>query len=240
MSEPASAPVRTEAMPAAKPRDAATLLLMDTTGGRLRLLFGRRRKTQAFAPDMYVFPGGSVDVADSNLTPSVGLSPEDSARLLQKIEGPTGPTRALSYPLAAIRETFEETGLLLGRSCDRLPVPPSEGWRRFLGHGQEPDIGALTFIARAITPPGRTRRFDARFFCAPVSAVTVQTGVTDEEFVELVWATLDEARALNLHGMTREILDVLEARLDGRFMPKSGVPIPFYFDRDGQWCQEWI
>lgn len=223
-----------------RPRDAASLVIMDAEGGKLRILFGRRRAEQAFAPSKVVFPGGSYDDADGELALDRPLDPLEEARLLAEMRGSVTQGRARGLALAAIRETYEETGLLIGRRSASLPEPTSDGWSRFLAHGFTPAVEALTFFARAITPPGRTRRFDARFFCVPASAIALRTGHTDEEFAELLWATIEEARALNLHSMTNAVLEDLQARLDGSLRPIADAPVPFYFMKRGEWCRELI
>jgi 8-oxo-dGTP pyrophosphatase MutT (NUDIX family) len=117
--------------------------------------------------------------------------------------------------LAAIRETFEETGLAVGVTDVGAPQDtPSADWARFAATGVFPALDGLDFLARAITPPGRTRRFDARFFIADAALIAHEVkGVVgpEAELVELVWKTLDEALAIDIPNITRLVLGDLAA-----------------------------
>jgi 8-oxo-dGTP pyrophosphatase MutT (NUDIX family) len=145
-------------------------------------------------------------------------------------------SRARAFALAAIRETFEETGLMLGARRERGPARVPEGvWGEFAQHGFYPDLGAVHFIARAITPPGRSRRFDARFFCADVSAIAhrVENVIHEEaELVELVWLPITEAKTIDMPGITSNILDELQARTAAGL--GHDLPVPIYRMRHGK------
>ena len=109
--------------------------------------------------------------------------------------------RARGLALAAIRETFEETGLILGARRDDAPPAPDGSWAEFAQAGFYPDLSSLHFVARAITPSRRTRRFDTRFFAVDASAIAhrVDNVVHPEaELVELVWLPIAEARNLDM------------------------------------------
>ena len=96
------------------------------------------------------------------------------------------------WPIAAIREACEETGLCLGRKVEK-PAKLEGAWKPFAEAGLLPDPSSLFLIARAITPPGRVRRFDTRFFTADASAIAHRVeGVihADAELVELVWVEI--------------------------------------------------
>jgi 8-oxo-dGTP pyrophosphatase MutT (NUDIX family) len=135
--------------------------------------------------------------------------------------------RALA--LAAIRETFEETGLLLAQPVAGLAAGRGI-WRDFRALGMLPDLAPLQFVARAITPPGRTRRFDARFFVADArSLVSVDPGTGSGELDELAWFDWDSALGLDLPSITRAILHEVAVRL-----VEPDRPIPFHsFGRAG-------
>ncbi len=80
-------------------------------------------------------------------------------------------------------------------------------WQKFFEHGVAPRLDTMEFIARAITPPNRTRRFDARFFMADASAIAHTLDVRDnDELLTPCWLTLPEARALDLPSITRVVL----------------------------------
>ena len=108
--------------------------------------------------------------------------------------------RALA--LAAIREMYEETGILFGSRAYGPPEKiPNAGWEAFRELGVLPDLEALQLVARAITPSKRTRRFDTRFFAVDRRAIGhVNEGTVgpQSELVELAWVTFTQARALDL------------------------------------------
>ena len=137
--------------------------------------------------------------------------------------------RARALALAAIRETFEETGLLLGARATRPRAAPDGAWSAFAQHRVLPDLRNIHFIARAITPPGRPRRFDTRFFTVDASAIAHRIeGVTgpDAELVELVWMPITEAKQLDMPTVTGVMLEELEARIAAGF--GHDLPVPFY------------
>ena len=174
---------------ALRPKDAATLLLYRGDGDDVRVLLGQRHHGHIFMPNAYVFPGGRVNPSDSRVVPDSALRDDVAGRL----ERSATPARARAIAVAAIRETYEETGLL---------IAAGEGdggeWHNKIG----PKLGALDYFFRAITPPNRVRRFDARFFCADASAAQGKLG-GDGELTNLAWFSLDEIRDLEMAGITR-------------------------------------
>lgn len=226
--------------PNMRPKDAASLLIVDGSDGTPRVLIGRRHAKQKFVPNKYVFPGGRVEQADSRIAPDDELAGSEMAKLLHDMKGKASPVRARALALAAIRETFEETGLLIGKQASVAPASRSETWRTFFEHGVVPQLSNLTFIARAITPPRRPRRYDTRFFLVSAEQVVRRVGEGDGEFTELHWVTFEEARLFDLHAMTRTILDDLAERLDSSLKPRNDVPVPYYFSRNGLFLRELI
>jgi 8-oxo-dGTP pyrophosphatase MutT (NUDIX family) len=224
--------------PNLRPKDAATLILIDRRGGDPKVLMGRRHPGHVFMPGMFVFPGGRADAGDRRMVAAGALHRRAEAALNARTERPS-PRRGRALALAAIRETFEETGLLLGiREPGPLRVPDGT-WAAFGEHGVVPDLGALQLVARAITPPGRPRRFDTRFFAADRNAVAAEvTGMTgpDSEFIELVWVTLAEAPDLPCPAITQVILEELRDRLAAGF--SQDLPIPFYYERRRRFVRE--
>src|SRR5690349_24741432 len=97
-----------------RPRDAATLILIDRSGGKPKVLVGRRHDKVVFMPGKFVFPGGRVDKADNRVPVAAPITPELEANLLKGSPKIT-PGRARALANAAIREACEETGLCLGR-----------------------------------------------------------------------------------------------------------------------------
>lgn len=216
-------------------RDAATVLVIrrDGPGGAPSVLMGQRGATAAFMPSKFVFPGGAVDPGDGAV-PMAGALPEPCAgRLAATIASPSGAGNGHAPALfaAALREMWEETGLRLsapGAWAD--PVP--QDWRGFAEGGHLPDPAGLTYIFRAITPPGRPRRFDARFFVADAARIS---GDPDdfsgacEELSHLHWVPMAEARRLDLPFITEVVLAEAMA-LAERGGPPESVP---FFDNSG-------
>jgi 8-oxo-dGTP pyrophosphatase MutT (NUDIX family) len=214
--------------PYRRPKDAATLILVDRSTKPAKVLVGKRHDKVVFQPGKFVFPGGSVDRSDNRVPVAAPIPAELEANLL-KGRPKIAPARARSLAIAAIREAAEETGLCLGRKSNgaaKLNGP----WKPFGEAGLLPDPSGLFLIARAITPPGRVRRFDTRFFTADASSITHKVeGVihADAELVELVWVELGSTPLSDLHPMTRKVLSELETRLaEGPL--KHDAPLPFY------------
>ena len=154
---------RDTSFPDSVPRDAATLMLIDRSGADPKVLLGRRHASHKFMPGKFVFPGGRIEAADAQMSAAKELDPVTAAKVEAKPrDAQVPPPRA--FPLAAIRETFEETGLMLGVKSQQPPTAPSDEWAGFVKASIVPDLSQVHFIARAITPPKRPKRFDTRFF----------------------------------------------------------------------------
>jgi 8-oxo-dGTP pyrophosphatase MutT (NUDIX family) len=206
-----------------RPKDAATLVIVKRDAGVPRVLMGQRHGNMAFMANKYVFPGGRIDPADMRIAVPSELRPHVAARAGH---GST-PARARGLALAAIRETFEETGILIGERAGSVPRTRAPAWKKFFEHKVMPRLDTLEIIARAVTPPNRTRRFDARFFMVDAGAIVHELEELDnEELLTPAWLTLDEARALDLPSITRTVLDEVEARVSEGADPSR--PIPFY------------
>lgn len=216
--------------PVLRPKDAAALILVRRARDTIRVLMGERSQRHAFLPGRFVFPGGRLDVADQRLAVDTDLRPEVRA----KVAAGTTTSRARGLALAAVRETFEETGILVGARRAASLRTRSQAWRNFFAQGITPRLEALEFVARAITPPGRPRRFDARFFMADADeiAAALDPALASGELLTPVWLTLDEARAADVLPITRCVLDEVEARL-GAGTDASG-PVPFFIPRRGK------
>jgi 8-oxo-dGTP pyrophosphatase MutT (NUDIX family) len=225
---------------ALRPRDAATLILVERSGvGGARVLMGKRHSAHRFMPGKFVFPGGRVEPEDRRMAAADALDPAVEEKLNARVRRPS-PGFARALALAAIRETFEETGLAIGVSDRGAPErPPPGAWTRFAATGVRPSLDAIDFLARAITPPGRTRRFDARFLVidARFIAGRVDGAVhAGAELVELVWTPLDEARRLDLPTITHAALDDLKLALEGGLDRRR--PRPFYREIRGKRLRE--
>lgn len=233
-------PAKSQLKKKLKPRDAATLIIVDTSSGEPKILLGRRRMDMVFMPGRYVFPGGRVDPADKLINVHDDLSDDDRAKLLVGMKGTPSVTRARALGLAAIRETFEEAGLLIGRPTSRAAPPKAPDWASFFAHGFEPSLAPLTFFARAITPPGRPRRFDTRFFCVPADAIAHKVPIQSGELSDLEWHSLVSARSLELPNITRVILEDLGERIAANALHAPEVPVPFYHRRQGSFRRDLI
>lgn len=220
-----------------RPRDAATLILIDGNGPDAKVLMGRRHMRHAFMPGKFVFPGGRTDPADGRVATATRLHPAELAKLMANSR--ISANRAHSIALSAVRETYEEAGLLLGRSSS-FSARASD-WQGFVEHQVQPSLESLRFIARAITPPNRVRRFDTRFFAARRAdiAVALPNGPTNE-LEELVWLSLDDAKQADIPLITRTVLENLEARLREDPALSPGAPVPFYRMAHGEFCREFL
>ena len=218
-----------------RPRDAATLILLERKGDETRVLMGRRHMRHAFMPGKFVFPGGRTDPADSRIPVATGLHPAIETKIAS---GRTSPTRARAIALSAVRETYEEAGLLIGRPGAFQTAKPD--WQGFSDHNVVPSLEGLRFIARAITPPGRVRRFDTRFLAAFRDDVAVELagGGPTDELEEIMWLPLEKATEADIPTITRTILTELRTRLrdDPELSPAASVP--FYYMRHNRFQRD--
>jgi 8-oxo-dGTP pyrophosphatase MutT (NUDIX family) len=221
-------------------RNAATLIIIDRSGTEAKVLLGRRHMRHVFLPGKFVFPGGRVDAADRTMLLAKPMPPE-MTRKLQVGTKPRAESEARALALAAIRETFEETGMVIGANGPVAGSIPSGTWTNFVRTGYCPDPSALQFIARAITPLGFPRRFDARFFCVDADAIAYRLENvvhSDAELVELTWLPVATAMNLDLPIVTRLVLQELQMRLHSGL--KADLPVPFYCMRDDEFTRELI
>ena len=103
------------------------------------------------------------------------------------------------------------------------------------------DLSGLIYFARAITPPGRSRRFDSRFLVADaniVSNLDRPHPLETTELLDLKWVTLVEAMGLNLPSITRDILQLLQPFLEQNRLPPVGCPVSFHHNRGKTWQVE--
>lgn len=193
------------------PRDAATVLLVRRDGAEPRVLMGKRSGRHDFMPDKYVFPGGRVDVGDGRAPAARELRSDIAAKLAM---GTRRVPRA--FGMAAVRELQEEAGLLLGVRCEGASCPAS--FAAFQKEGALPALDGLQFLGRAITPPMRHKRFDARFFLAFAEDTLLDERPAEDgaELTDLQWVRLADARSLDLPSITRFMLSEAGSLLSGQ------------------------
>lgn len=230
--------------PYRRPKDAATLILVDRSGSVPKVLVGKRHDKVVFMPGKFVFPGGRVDATDNKI-PVAAEIPKGLEKKLIAGSPKITPARARALAVAAIREACEETGLCLGKKVARMNGAAAKltgEWKPFAEAGLLPDPSGLFLIARAITPPGRVRRFDTRFFTADASAIAHQVeGVVhaDAELVELVWVELGSQPLADAHMMTKMVLRELDQRLAAGPLSHNAV-IPFFHFYSGKMQRDTI
>lgn len=201
-----------------EPRPAATVVLIREGKSVPEVLLLRRTRTVGFVPGAFVFPGGTVDRDDASaelVERLDGISPGEAARRLGLPEGADPP--AVAYYLAAVREAFEETGILVGRTEGGSPPPGAGEMEEVLDlrealleddslfpevldrMGCRIDGNALAYVAHWITPVQEPRRYDTRFFAAVVPRGR-QAVLDEREMVEAVWVTPADALERNGRG----------------------------------------
>ena len=216
--------------PHVRPRDAATLILLRNSGASMDILMGRRSEKLAFMPGMFVFPGGRTERADLTAPRTGALHEADGRRLVSGMGARGSLRRAEALAMAAIRETQEETGLLIGRNSQAQGNTGHASWRPFAQSGILPDLAAIRYLARAITPPGRVRRFDTRFFVADADHVTNPSELIAnpaEELEEVRWIAMADMEHVLMADITRTTLGILEDRLRADPDLSRDMPVPF-------------
>lgn len=201
--------------PPVRPRDAASLVIFRrrTPGASgdlardVEVLVGRRSAHARFKPDTYVFPGGGLERADHRVRPVSALAADVVARLA--VAG--SPARAHALALAAIRETWEEVGLMFGAPGD-IGENPSASWQAFRCRGLAPALDRLTYLGRAITPSPQPIRFHARFFAAEIADLHGDPRPS-RELSDVQWVSLADTARLHLMPVTLLMLDALKRRL---------------------------
>lgn len=210
-------------------RDAASVILVRRDAAGTRVLMGMRGEKAVFMPSKYVFPGGAVDDEDATAALANPMrDPCHSRTLAEPREGSTLAPATLAA--AALRELAEETGLMIGQPGTGSTLPG------YQDAGLLPDAQALIYAFRAITPPGRPRRFDARFLivdAAHISGDPDDFSAACDELSHLHWVLLSEARKLDLPFITEVVLaelsDLLREAGDGPL--KAPDTVPFFDNR---------
>lgn len=209
-------------------RNAATVIVLRDRDSDPKILMGQRGAKAVFMPSKFVFPGGAVDKSDHTIPLATGLPPICQTRLHEDIIMPPITPKALAA--AAIRELWEETGQVLGIADNWPDAPPD--WQGFAATGHRPAADALQFVFRALTPPGRPRRFDARFFLVEATSLCSDPddfSAASDELSHLQWVPLAKARAFDMPFITEVVLSEIQARVQDRNAPAS---VPFFKNDD--------
>src|SRR5665647_607565 len=231
---------RDQTFPDSEPRDAATLMLIDRSDAKPKVLLGRRHHSHKFMPGKFVFPGGRIEALDRVMPAASEPHPDMRKKLMERVAEPSAEL-ARAFALAAVRETAEETGLLLGLKREQPPAAPGDLWADFAKAGVHPDLANIHFIARAVTPPRRPKRFDTRFFTADATSIahTIEGVVGPEsELVELTWVPIEQATHLDMPTITGIVLEELAARVEAGM--GHDLPVPYYFMVERQFFREML
>lgn len=191
MNDPAKRPVR--------PRDAASLVIVRGKGADTEVLMGQRARRHRFMPDVYVFPGGRLDREDRTAPVLKDLPEKPMRRLVNQ----SGEKVARGLAVAAARETWEETGLVLGKVTEQ---------------GLLPDLSGMDYLARAITPIPSPIRFHARFFIADAEQIAGGPGATlggSGELLDLAFRPLLECLEMPIADVTEFVLEEVLRRVRG-------------------------
>jgi 8-oxo-dGTP pyrophosphatase MutT (NUDIX family) len=206
-------------------RNAATVIVQRQTPQGPAILVGQRGAKAAFMPNKFVFPGGAVDPADGDIPLGSDLKRLCFGRLRQDAD-----LHPNALAAAAIRELWEETGLILGTTSPWADAPAD--WQAFAAQGMRPHAAHLRFFFRAITPTGRPRRFDARFFLIDAKHILGDLddfSAASDELSHLHWVPLADARSLDLPFITEVVLAELARHPDPDTAPAS---VPFFKNND--------
>jgi 8-oxo-dGTP pyrophosphatase MutT (NUDIX family) len=212
-----------------RPAEAAGLVLIRRAlgaGSGDEVLLGRRSGGSRFMPGVYVFPGGRLGPEDIRPSGFPESLPEPPPGLDQRTR-----RRLAVFARAALRETYEETGLLLGArgtAAGHHPRPGGDGaalWKAFAAAGLIPGFAGMRLVARAITPTDSPLRFHNRFFLAEGAAAVGQIG-GDGELEDIHWAPLESLPGLPMADIT--LLALEEALIHRAGTGGAGRPAPLF------------
>ncbi|MBB3935346.1 NUDIX domain-containing protein [Aureimonas phyllosphaerae] len=224
-----------------RPKDAASLLVYDSVKGEIRFLMGVRAASHLFMPGHLVFPGGRLEASDMALARHLAVDAAVATRLMAGSPKPRITCHAAALALAAIRETQEETGLLVAELGRPLAMPA--GWEPFAAAGAVPTPRALMPLARAITPPGLPRRFDARFFLVSADRLLdrrLPARPPTDEFDTVIWVGPEQLKNFRVAEITARVLDAAFRRLEAGTQDDPWAPIPFFRRRRGEHTVEYL
>ena len=191
-----------------RPRDASSLVLLKKTDKNIKVLLGKRSDKTRFMPGAWVFPGGVVDKTDH----TISLNSSLNENIIKRLAVSNNARTAKALAVASIRETVEETGLMLGaklKNTENIPFEEDNNGISIMSKlGLEPDISKLFYLGRAITPTFSPIRFHARFFIADAKHLTGKIKTTSE-LVEIEWISLEKATKLPMADVTEFMINEL-------------------------------
>lgn len=199
--------------------DAAGLVLIRSGAGGPEVLLGRRHRRAGFLPDIYVAPGGRVDAGDLRRS---GFAEDLHPQVAAQLAAGSRSRPALAFARAAIRETYEETGLLLTGGGPATGPARAPIWQAFAARSCRPGFDRLDFVCRAITPTYSKRRYNTRFFLADGAAVAGDLA-GNGELEDLNWWPVGALGRLTIVDVTEFVLTEALRRWRLR-IPAGGEP----------------
>ena len=214
-----------------RPVDAASILLLDRSGGTIRVLVGKRSSRHVFMPNVYVFPGGRRDAEDRRIPVANPLNPHARERLALKTGTRCPDSRLRALGVAALRELYEEAGIAVG-----APLIDSAGSALPF----RPDLSRLRFLARAITPAGMVRRFDTRFFTlfADEADIDPAGAAASHELEDVRWVDIFDPAGIEMPDITVLILEELQKSIQEDKSLPFGRPAPLYRNKGGHFLRD--
>ena len=199
-----------------RPIDAASLVIYKKREGRIQVLMGRRGNSAKFQPGYYVFPGGVKERSDH----TTNFINQLDKKSIKDMGVSNSHAKAHALAMTSIREAYEEAGLVFGVQLSNRPKKSTENWRFFQENKIYPDLGALEYLGRAITPYYLPIRYHARFFSIALENLFC-TEEIDGELEDIKWIDLNKPFNIKIMGVQEMILKVLKTRLEtGRLDPK--------------------
>jgi len=218
------------------PRNAASLILLKEHNKKTKVLLGKRSNQARFMPGAWVFPGGVVDKNDFTSCKNKSLSTE----IIKKLAVAKNSNLANALAIASIRETAEETGLLLGKfnkNIYKKNIDLTNGLDIMANQKLCPDLDKINYLGRAITPTFSPIRFHARFFVADAKFLKGKIKIS-QELVEIKWIPLQEATSLPMADVTEFMINEL-LKFNGKILTlkKHLHDRPMFTWKNGQ---QWI
>ena len=190
-----------------KPRNAASLILLKEDHKGIKVLLGKRSSKVRFMPNAWVFPGGVIDKKDFRQNITSSLDP----KIIKKLAVANNFNLANALAVTAIRETAEETGLLLGKFNENISnknLDLHNGVDLLASHKLVPDLSKISYLGRAITPTFSPIRFHARFFVADARYLKGKIKTTNE-LVKIDWISVQQAREKPMADVTEFMINEL-------------------------------